>query len=73
LAFGAALALAAVLAFGAALVLAATLALAVALAAAFFAVFFFAALFFPLVVDLTKLFFPIKNLFEIVFVFSHKM
>jgi hypothetical protein len=45
----------------------------VALAAAFFAVFFFAALFFPLVVDLTKLFFPIKNHFEIVFVFSHKM
>jgi hypothetical protein len=49
------------------------LAAALALAAVFFAAFFLAALFFPLVVDLIRLFFPIKNPFEIIFDFSHQM
>ncbi|MEA1946691.1 MAG: hypothetical protein U9N83_05245 [Thermodesulfobacteriota bacterium] len=68
LAFVAALGLAVALAFGAALVFTAALAFGVAfaLAAAFGFVFFFV-----LAVDLSKLSFPIKNLFEMVYDFIY--
>jgi hypothetical protein len=62
LAFGAALGLAVALVFAAALAFGAVF----ALAAAFGAVFFFV-----LAVDLSKLSFPIKNLFEIVYDFIY--